>query len=402
MRSPPGDAVVPLIKPREGGDVGLDIYSKKMNGLSIMEPTSEEELSGLLAGRGEAVSVRGGGTRAVIAAGDALRYAGTGISLYEPGALTLVAQAGTTVSEIEAALDAEGQRLAFEPPDLRGLLGTEGESTIGGVVATNASGPRRVAVGAARDFLLGVRYVDGAGRVVKNGGRVMKNVTGYDLVKLMAGSHGTLGVLTEVSLKVLPKPEVAGVISLAGLGPEQAVAAMSSTLGTPWEITAACHTDIDATDRPSTQLRIEGAEASVTYRLGRLKDHLAGFGEVETAMSETLDWPWFRDVARFAGGEEDIWRLHLKPTDAPGIVARMPEGTRTVLDWGGALLWAAVPRGTDLRAALGPFEGHATRARGQGGDIPRFPPENPAVAALSAGLRAKFDPKGILNPGLMA
>ncbi|MFY0636125.1 MAG: FAD-binding protein [Vannielia sp.] len=367
-----------------------------------MEPASEVELAEALAAADGPVSVRGGGTRGVLGEGEPLRYAGRGISLYEPGALTLVAQAGTSVAEIEAALAAEGQRLAFEVPDMRGLLGTEGESTIGGVVAANASGPRRVSVGAARDFCLGVRFVDGAGRVVQNGGRVMKNVTGYDLVKLMAGSHGTLGVLSEVSLKVLPRPEVAGVLSLDGLSVAQAVAAMSAALGTPWEITAACHTDLDANDRASTQLRIEGMAGSVAYRLGRLKEALGGFGEVETVVSESHDWPWFRDVRRFAGGAEDVWRLHCKPSDAPGLVERLPEGAKVMLDWGGALIWAAVPEGTDLRTALGVFDGHATRVRGQGDGIPRFHPEPPALAALTAGLRAKFDPRGILNRGLMA
>ncbi|WP_074257728.1 FAD-binding protein [Vannielia litorea] len=366
-----------------------------------MEPSGETELAEALAAAAEPVSVRGGGTRGVVAEGEPLRYAGRGITLYEPGALTLVAQAGTPLAEIEAALAAEGQRLAFEVPDMRELLGTEGESTIGGVVASNASGPRRVSVGAARDFLLGVRFVDGAGRVVQNGGRVMKNVTGYDLVKLMAGSHGTLGVLTEVSLKVLPKPEVAGVLSIEGLPVASAVAAMSAALGTPWEITAACHTDLSANDQPSTQLRIEGMAGSVDYRLGRLKEALGRFGAVETAVSECHDWPWFRDVARFAGGAEDVWRLHCKPSDAPGLVARLPERAKVLLDWGGALVWAAVAPGTDLRAELGAFDGHATRVRGQGGGIPRFHPEPPALAALTAGLRARFDPKGILNPGLM-
>lgn len=368
-----------------------------------MAPETEEELSGLLAGRTGPVAVQGGGTRGVSTLGEPLHFAGSGITLYEPGALTLVARAGTPLAEIDAALAAEGQRLAFEVPDMRGLLGTTGESTIGGVVASNASGPRRVSFfGACRDSLLGVRFVDGAGRIVKNGGRVMKNVTGYDLVKLMAGSHGTLGVLTEVSLKVLPKPEVAGVLSIDGLSVADAVAAMSAALGTPWEVTAACHTDLSANDQPSTQLRIEGMEESVTYRLDRLKGHLARFGAVETAVSNTLDWTWFRDVERFVGGEEDVWRLHVRPSDAPGLVARLPEDARVMLDWGGALVWVAVAPGTDLRALLGVFRGHATRVRGNSGGIPRFHPEPPALAALTAGLRAKFDPNGILNPGLMA
>ena len=368
-----------------------------------MRPETEDDLSELLKAAQGPLAIRGGGTRGLSVAGEALDTTGlSGITLYEPGALTLVARAGTPLAEIEAALAAEGQRLAFEPPDLRALLGTHGTSTIGGVVATNASGPRRVSFfGSCRDSLLGVRFVDGAGTVVKNGGRVMKNVTGYDLVKLMAGSHGTLGVLTEVSLKVLPRPEVAGVLSIDGLNVAQAVQAMSAALGTPWEVTAACHTDLSSNDQPSTQLRIEGMAESVTYRLGRLKDHLARFGAIDTATSETTDWPWFRDVERFAGGAGDVWRLHVKPSDAPGLVARLPEGAQVMLDWGGALIWAMVPQGTDLRARLGPFPGHAMRVRGSGNGIPRFHPEPAPLAALARGLRQRFDPRGILNPGLM-
>ena len=185
-----------------------------------MRVSSEEELAEAVRDAGGPLRIRGGGTRPVgrPVAGAALDVSGLcGIRLYEPGALTLVAAAGTPLAEIEAALAGEGQRLAFEPADWRGLLGTTGEPTLGGVIAANVSGPRRVQAGAARDALLGVRFVDGRGTVVKNGGRVMKNVTGYDLVKLMAGSWGTLGVLSEVSLKVLPAPEAAATLAITGL-----------------------------------------------------------------------------------------------------------------------------------------------------------------------------------------
>ncbi len=243
-----------------------------------------------------------------------------GIGLYVPGALTLVAGAGTPLAEVEAALAAEGQRLAFEPADWRGLLGTVGEPTLGGMVAANVSGPRRVQAGACRDALLGVRFVDGTGTVVKNGGRVMKNVTGYDLVKLMAGSWGTLGVLSEVSLKVLPAPEAAAVLVLAGLDPAAAVGAMTAALRSPYDVTGAAHGPW------GTLLRIEGFTGSVDYRAGRLAEVLAPFGEVRVerdGAAVAALWQAVRDVAPFHGGDGAVWRVSLRPSDAAGFLAAL-------------------------------------------------------------------------------
>ena len=367
-----------------------------------MRPESEEALAEAIRAANGPLSVRGGGTRGIGVEGEPLETGGlSGITLYEPGALTLVAKAGTPVAEIEAALAAEGQRLAFEPPAGAG-------STIGGVVATNASGPRRIAVGAARDFCLGVRFVDGAGRVLKNGGRVMKNVTGYDLVKLMAGSHGTLGVLSEVSLKVLPQPETAANVVIRGLPDARAVEAMSAALGSPFEVTGASHWSEGAWGGSVTTLRVEGFADSVAYRAGRLRDLLAGFGEIaiiDTPDAVEATWTATRDVTPLREGGRDLWRLSTRPSAAAGLVAGLPrslfDGTApgAIYDWGGGLVWLAVTPGTDLRAHLGRFDGHATQVRGHG--APRFPPEAPAVAALTRGLRARFDPRGILNPGLM-
>jgi len=231
---------------------------------AVLRPTSESDLAEAIRTTQSPLAIRGGGTRPIgrPQPGAVLETGGlSGITLYEPGALTLVAGAGTPLAEVEAALAAENQRLPFEPMDHRGLLGTTGTPTLGGMVAANASGPRRVQAGACRDSLIGVRFVDGTGSIIKNGGRVMKNVTGYDLVKLMAGSWGTLGVLTEVSFKLLPAPESAATLTWQGLDAASALRLMAEALGTPWEVNGAAHLPDQR-----TLLRVEGFASSVAYR----------------------------------------------------------------------------------------------------------------------------------------
>jgi len=365
--------------------------------------TSEAELVDAIRSAQAPLSLRGGNTRGMAWPGAALSLCGLrGISLYEPGALTLVAQAGTPLDEIETALAAEGQRLAFEPMDHRALMGNSGTPTIGGVFAANVSGPRRLAVGAARDFLLGVRFVDGQGYVVKNGGRVMKNVTGYDLVKLMAGSRGTLGALTEVSLKVLPEPETSATLMLSGLDDLAAIAAMALAMRSPFEVTAAAHDPAQG----RTFLRLEGFESSVTYRLGRLKDLLSQTDaelEVIAAEPSTTLWRDLRDVAAFHGAPGDVWRVHCRPTEAPALAAKAGAEAH-LYDWAGGLIWLRMAPGTDLRARLGLYDGHATllRAEDAAQTLPRQEPEAPGVARLTAGLRAKFDPRGLFNAPALA
>ena len=349
-----------------------------------MRPGSEAEVSELIRAASGALVVQGGGTRGAAREGAVLETAGlAGIRLYEPGALTLVAGAGTPVADIEAALAAEGQRLAFEVPDLRGLLGRTGVSTLGGVVAENASGPRRVAVGACRDFCLGIRCVDGRGDILRNGGRVMKNVTGYDLVKLLAGSRGQLAVLTEVALKVLPAPEAEATLCLPGLPDAQAVAALSAALGSPFEVTGAAHLP-----GQGTYLRIEGFAGSVQYRLGRLQALLAPFGGAEPVASP---WAAIRDVTPLVAVPGDLWRLHLVPSEAAAVVARIG-AEAVVYDWGGGLVWARMAPGADLRARAGAFRGHATCL-----SRPDTAPEAAPIAALTAGLRRQFDPRGLFS-----
>ncbi|MCB1366358.1 MAG: FAD-binding protein [Rhodobacteraceae bacterium] len=376
-----------------------------------MDILSEDDLKAAIAGADAPLRIIGGGTRAIgnPVEGTPLSVAGlTGVSLYEPGALTLVVRAGTPLSEIDALLEAEGQRLAFEPMDHRGLLGTAGEPTIGGVVAANISGPRRVQAGACRDFLLGVRFVDGSGRVLKNGGRVMKNVTGYDLVKLMAGSWGTLGVLSEVALKVLPKAEAALVLLIEGLDDRAAVAALSASLGSPFDVTGAAHAARGPDGGPLTMIRLEGFADSVAYRAGKLRESLAGDVRIETdpARAAAL-WRWLRDVAAFHRRAGDVWRISLKPSDAPEAGARLRTAfdADLIYDWGGGLVWALVPAGSDLRPVLAGLPGHARierAAQATRAALGAFPSEGPALDRITAALRAKFDPRGILNPGLMA
>ncbi|MCM2563065.1 FAD-binding protein [Lutimaribacter sp. EGI FJ00015] len=384
-----------------------------------MTPNTEADLAQIIASAQGPLHLFGGGTRPIgaPAAGEALSLSAlSGIVAYEPGALTMVARAGTPVAEIEAALAAEGQRLAFEPMDHRGLLGTAGTPTIGGVVAANVSGPRRVAVGACRDFLLGVRFVDGTGRVLKNGGRVMKNVTGYDLVKLLAGSYGTLGVLSELSLKVLPAPETVTTLTLHGVDASGALEAMTRAITSPFEVSGAAYLPGDA---PRALLRIEGFAGSVGYRVERLKTLLADLGEItqtDTPEQSAAIWQAVRDVDTLADCPT-VWRVSMTPgAMVKGLLPALGDDPGPYqLDWAGGLCWLGGDAGAaDMHARLqalvadravnGGGGGHATLVKGDAAlraAVPVFQPEPAPVAALTRGLREKFDPKGILNPGLM-
>lgn len=342
-----------------------------------MRPETESDLAEAIRTAAGPLRIVGGATRGLSAEGAPLYTTGlTGVVLYDPAALTLVVRAGTPLAEVEQLLAAEGQRLPFEPPGLPG-------STIGGVVATNASGPRRVLAGACRDSLIGVRFVDGAGRLVRNGGRVMKNVTGYDLVKLMAGSRGTLGVLSEVAFKLAPAAPATVTLRLACELPA-GLAALTAALTAPFDVTGA------AWAAGAAWLRIEGLPGSVDYRAGRLTALLGRFGEVTR---EAGDWEALAQARALDGQPGDLWRFALKPSDAAAVAARL--AVPVVVDWGGGLLWARLPEGVDARAEAAPFEGHAQRLSGP--PLRRDHPQPPDIAALSAALRARFDPRGILN-----
>lgn len=368
--------------------------------MSDYNPTTEAEIADIIAQSQGPLAIQGGGTKGVTCPGKTISTQGlTGIVNYEPGALTMIAKAGTPLAEIEAVLDKEGQRLAFEPVDFGQVLGQQSDPTIGGVFAINNSGSRRFQSGAARDFLLGVRFVDGTGQILKNGGRVMKNVTGYDLVKLLCGSWGTLGVLTEVAFKTLPKSETQRSLVLHGLTSEQAVNAMTRCVGSPFEISGAVHLPFDPAGA-KTVIRIEGFEGSVAYRVEQLQKLLSDYtqSQLDDAASVAF-WNDIRALAPLDGHSEAIWKVSVKPTDGPAIM-NSAGFTGGFMDWSGGLIWGTAAASANPRD-MG-INGHATLIKGPTETISKFHPEAPLVAAYSNKIRQKFDPSGRLNQGLMA
>jgi glycolate oxidase FAD binding subunit len=343
----------------------------------------------------------------------------TGITLYAPKELVITARAGTPVADLEATLAHQGQRLISEPPDLSDLLRSpDRRQTIGGIVATNLSGPRRVAWGATRDHVLGLRAVTGWGEVIHSGGRVLKNVTGLDLCKLLAGSHGTLGIITEVTLKVLPAPEASGTLVLPGLDPAAGVAALAAGLGSPFGVSAAAWLpreavarvrELEVFDRSVALLRIEDFVRSVAYRTDKLRGTLA------VPQAEVLDDPASRSVWRavrdavplIAKADDAVWRVSVRPSAGPQVLDGAAQaGLHGYLDWGGGLVWLAGPAETAAHDAV---EAAARAAQGnwmlvRAPDALRaavqvVPPEQPPLAVIARRVKAALDPRGVLNPG---
>jgi len=389
-------------------------------------PIEEEAIAAAVAeahAAGEPLLVQGNGTKtAMLRLVQAARNLSTrnhrGITLYSPNELVIRARAGTPLIEIEAAVAERGQHLIAEPPDYSALFAATAPQTLGGVVAANLSGPRRITWGAMRDHVLGVRAVNGTGEIIRSGGRVLKNVTGLDLCKLLSGSHGTLAVITEVTLKVLPAPEAVGTVAVHTPDANAGIAALATALGSPYGVSAAAWLPSDAASRLGfthavALARIEDFTPSVAYRTAKLRDEMTAFGPgdiLDDAASRKL-WRAVRDAVPLgATAEQAIWRLSVRPSAGAAVARALREAfdASLFLDWGGGLVWVAGPAEAGAHAAV------EAAAHAAGGTwmllrapeplraaVAVIPPEPPVLAAISRRVKTAFDPRGILNPGRM-
>jgi glycolate oxidase FAD binding subunit len=353
------------------------------------------------------------------------------VSAYEPQELIITTQAGAPLSDVMSLLDSKNQQFAFEPVNLASLLGTPERGTIGGMIGAGFAGPRRIKAGGVRDHLLGAHAVSGFGESFKTGGKVVKNVTGYDLCKLLAGSWGTLAVMTEVTLKVMPRPEAECTLLLRGLDHLAANRAMTAALGSPFDVSAAAHLPASASrgeaagldklgsaNEAVTLLRLEGIAASVRHRAASLTETLKPFGAVELVeeAASQAAWSSIRDVRPFAAngplGTWPVWRIVCPPASggALGEAIVREAGGEVIYDWGGGLIWAALPPKPDgqagpVRQRAAAVGGHAMLVRGSV-ELRRlievFHPQPAGLVALSARVRNSFDPRRILNRGRLS
>lgn len=401
--------------------------------MEVLRPAAEWELQSILAAHSQKrlpVEIVGSGSKRAVgrptqAAAAISTAVFRGISLYEPTELVMSARAGTPLSHIEAELLARNQMLAFEPIDLGPATGAQaGIQTIGAVFAANLSGARRISAGAARDHLIGVRGVNGRAEVFKSGGRVMKNVTGYDVARGLSGSWGTLAVLTEATFKVLPMPESTATIVYSGLPDDIAVELMCAALGAPYEVSGTAHLSATLAGRLATEpvrllgktitaLRIENFSKSVTYRVNRLMESLKVFGKpMVLELKESLDlWRELRRLSVFPYSSQNLWRISTTPSVAPKLVMaiRRHMQAEAYYDWSGGLVWIETPASADagaadIRRAVANHGGHATLIRAEPqvrASVDVFQPMSPAIERLTRGIKTAFDPAGILNPGRM-
>lgn len=315
----------------------------------------------------------------------------SGIELYDPASLTLIAKAGTPMHEIETALAQEGQMLAFEPMDHRHVQGTQGTPTLGGAIAGNISGPRRVTAGAARDFVLGLRFVTSEGHIVKNGGRVMKNVTGLDLSRFLTGSWGQLAVITQIALKVLPVAQETTTLIYDGLTVIQVRDLMTAALGTPYDVSGACAV-IHEGGESKTYLRLEGLRDSVARRAEALGRHLQTDKRPEIHEDSAGIWQDLRDLRMLEGGGRDLWRIDTRPSQMPKL-AQECSGTM-VIDWAGGRIWSHTINPEGIEQTARETRSFFTNIAACESKI--FAHADGANRALQERLQSQFDPAGRL------
>ena len=373
---------------------------------AALQPRDDADVAEIVAACSDALEPIGGGSKRTVGRPvdatpldlGALR----GIDAYEPAELVLTAKAATPLREIERELAGRAQRLAFEPPDFGALLGEAGAATIGGVLATNLSGSRRVSAGAARDHFLGCTAVTGRGELFAAGGRVVKNVTGYDVPKLLAGSWGTLAILTRVTLRVVPAAETERTLIVQSASAAEAAAVLRAALGSPHDVSSAAFDP-----QRGCLIRVEGFAASVEARAAALRATLRGdVRSLEPEASRAL-WKEIGGAAALAAWPV-VWRISVPPADAPGVAAALG-ADRYLLDWGGGLIWAAFAAADPervrsdaerLRSAI--RAGHAMlfkAPRDVRAAVAVFPPQPPALAGAARRLKIAFDPAGKLNAG---
>jgi glycolate oxidase FAD binding subunit len=350
------------------------------------------------------------------------------VTAYEPNELIVTVQAGAPLADVQSLIDSKNQQFAFEPINTSQLLGTPDIGTVGGMIGAGLAGPRRIKAGGARDHLLGAQAVSGFGDSFKAGGKVVKNVTGYDLCKLLTGSWGTLAVMTEVTLKVMPRPESERTLVLRRLDDVTANRAMTAALGSPFDVSGAAHlpssafraaagglADLGSAQRSVTLLRLEGITASAVHRAAALARVLAPFGAAEILQDagSAEIWSSVRDVQPFAAdgalGAWPVWRIICPPASggALGLALARDTGGEVFYDWGGGLIWAALPAKPDaqaavVRARVNAVGGHATLLRASEhvrANVDVFHPQQAGLAALGERVRHSFDPKNILNRG---
>ncbi len=399
----------------------------------VLRPAADWELKSMITALGEqriSIEIIGAGTKRGIGrpvATSALLTTASlrGIPLYEPTELVMSARSGTSLSQIEVELGARGQMLPFEPLELGPAFGMPaGAQTIGSVFITNNSGARRIAVGSARDHLLGARGVNGRAEQFKSGGRVMKNVTGYDVARALTGSWGTLAVVTEVTFKVAPLPDDMVTLLYPGLPDDLAVELMCAAVGSPFEVSGTTHLPaahaarlqtpgVAALSAPVTAIRIENFMKSVLYRKSRLAEALKAYGvPVELDLEKSLQfWAELRRMAMLPFGPSFVWRISTAPKAAPLLVSniRRHMPAEAMYDWSGGLIWLETPPSADagaadVRRAVAMHGGHATLIRADSAvrhSVEVFQPLSAGLERLTRGLKQAFDPLGLLNPGRM-